>query len=245
MMDVLSKSLKNFYDQPASQLPARWASPYECTKATITGPDLALRNFEKLPQYSRMLRLEAGTHVKDLILCEESWLDIRPVRNSKEATCERSHSSDMLEAAKELTRAQSGYLSIPPQEKRQKTMELPTVTVSHHGSGVSLSALPSEGPKPFKVYAGVNMSEQANLWTSETISGVINMARSRPVELPGMKSATFGDIFDMITSRGFLVYVYGGVLRDVIMKVNPAATTIATTTSAATATTSSTAITNS
>ena len=72
---------------------------------------------------------------------------------------------------------------------------------------------------PHKVYAGVNMSETAHLWHSETIERVVAAARARPIVLPAAgETITFGEVFELILSHGHEVYVYGGMLRDIFMR---------------------------
>jgi hypothetical protein len=54
------------------------------------------------------------------------------------------------------------------------------------------------------------------------MESVIAEAATRPVniesEAGNVASSTFGTIFDIITSHKHSVYVYGGVIRDVVMK---------------------------
>ena len=72
--------------------------------------------------------------------------------------------------------------------------------------------------RPFKVYAGFHMTRQARLWRSKTLERVIGEAGRRPVSVPAEPGVTFDTIFAMMEGLGATVYVYGGVLRDVIMK---------------------------
>ena len=62
------------------------------------------------------------------------------------------------------------------------------------------------------------MTRLARLWTSATVDGVIEEAGTRAVSVPTEAGVTFDTIFTIMTEMGAVVYVYGGVLRDVIMK---------------------------
>mmetsp|Transcript_66261 Transcript_66261/g.115589 ORF Transcript_66261/g.115589 Transcript_66261/m.115589 type:complete len:442 (-) Transcript_66261:43-1368(-) len=89
-----------------------------------------------------------------------------------------------------------------------------------HDGSVRTEASTGHFLQRIKVYAGVNMSEQAHIWRSKTFDALAAQCKARPIFLPGEAdgSITFGSIFDMIKEHGCCVYIYGGVLRDVIMK---------------------------
>ena len=61
-------------------------------------------------------------------------------------------------------------------------------------------------------------TRQARLWKSKTMDSVIVEGGTRPVGIPSESGVTFDTVFQMIMDLGATVYVYGGVLRDVIMK---------------------------
>ena len=156
------------------------------------------------------LRLAAGAHVHDLLLSEITWLQIRPLHPEPAQRTPREprvcSSSEYLMP----TRAESA-------RERQERHERAAAGLVDGGPLLQ----PSDGKpekQPHKVYAGVNMSEQAQLWHSATIDRVIDTARARPVHLPATnRETTFNEIFEMVLAQGHEVYIYGGVLRDVFM----------------------------
>ena len=63
------------------------------------------------------------------------------------------------------------------------------------------------------------MTRQARMWYSKTMDSVIQQGARRPVDVPSESGdVTFDTIFRMMEAIGATVYVYGGVLRDVIAK---------------------------
>ena len=73
----------------------------------------------------------------------------------------------------------------------------------------------------YKVYAGVNMSEQAHLYHSKTLDILIEKARERPINLEKengeVETVSFGDVFDLMAENSITAYVYGGAIRDAFM----------------------------
>ena len=70
------------------------------------------------------------------------------------------------------------------------------------------------GSMPFKIYSGVNMSEQSLLWSSEAVNTFIQRGMVEPVVGLEKWNIQFRDMFDMIHAAGYSTFVYGGFLRD-------------------------------
>ena len=143
------------------------------------------------------MKMQAGPHVDDLLMSNFTWRDIRPKK--LDALAPKTYES-----------------SRPVEPARSPSEELAAIAKERFELDEKTGRPRKE---PHKVYAGVNMSEQAHLWHSATIDSVINMAKARPVHLKSSGSEiTFDTIFQLILDKGHEVYVYGGVLRDVFMQ---------------------------
>ena len=69
------------------------------------------------------------------------------------------------------------------------------------------------GSLPFKVYAGVDMSEQSTLWRSAKLKAFVG--KGLEAQVAGLPDGiTFGALVTEIHAAGFNAYVYGGFVRD-------------------------------
>ena len=187
-------------------------------------------------------RLRAG-RLQDLVLSDRCWRDIRPshlpgclcsrcgdaAATPTKAPHEMKLTGNKLKPEKKSggggggSGAPGGATSRPPLQRAPSCKEWHDALTPPSAFGFRPYA--RSATRPFKVYAGLNMSEQARVWESDVLSGVIAEAARRPVRLPnaagagaGAGAVTFGTIFDMIREGGHVVYVYGGVIRDVVRR---------------------------
>lgn len=175
--------------------------------------------------------MQAGK-VKDLVMACESWRDVRPYHLLDTESC-RSPSNNRFHKNWEPMQA-FGKNLVSACDNDSLAHDSPAhCSPAHHSRAVcadfDMAKIPKSvfgfrpysddlKGKPFKVYAGFHMTRQARLWRSPTFDRVIAAGRSRPVIIPSESGVTFDTIFQMILDLGGIVYVYGGVLRDIIMK---------------------------
>jgi hypothetical protein len=178
-------------------------------------------------------RLRAG-RLPDLVLSDRDWRDIRPshlpgclcsrcdaAATPTKAPHEMKLTGNKLKPEKSAAGGAEAprATSRPPLQRAPSSREWRDALTPPSAFGFRPYA--RSATRPFKVYAGLNMSEQARVWRSDVLSGVIEEAARRPVRLPNAAAGaavTFGTIFDMIREGGHVVYVYGGVIRDVVRR---------------------------
>jgi hypothetical protein len=174
-------------------------------------------------------RMQAGK-LHDLEMSYLSWRDVRPY-HLPGCTCSvcrphapgglRSKSPRPMEPRSDalvplIARSEPELAERQSADTQKISSDYFYATIPRSGFGYRPYA---EHPgRPFKVYAGFHMTRQARIWRSKTMERVIAQGAERPVDMKAEAGVTFATIFQMIEDIGASVYVYGGVLRDVIMK---------------------------
>ena len=160
-------------------------------------------------------QLAAGK-IDDLAMAYQSWRDIRPyhLNGCACALCDPQDASPQV-ASPMAARSDGLHKYVPKGPQLSSDFKEAQTPPSAFGFR-PYTAMPG---KPFKVYAGFHMTRQARLWCSKSIDDVIALGGTRPVGVPSSKTPVdFDTIFNIIKDLGAKVYVYGGVLRDVIVK---------------------------
>lgn len=172
--------------------------------------------------------LQAGK-LDDLVMAHESWRDIRPHHlKGCGPLCEEdfpspasSRSSTPMAPYGSFLRSLDDSSDLPSKSPSTRTAQLsPDYKESKiPESEFGFRPYANLKGRPFKVYAGFHMTRQARLWRSPTVDRVAESGAMRAVCIPSETGLTFDTIFQMmIKDIGAKVYIYGGVLRDVIMK---------------------------